>query len=94
MVLLVLVEMEGHAVSRCPANYWEPGLGPCICEGRHHKAEGHAVNIPPKGSIQRSALEIGVRWRQLWREIGRQLVAWSQGKRRFWFDYYDRKDTP
>ena len=23
---------RGH----CPANYWEPGLGPCVCEGRIH----------------------------------------------------------
>lgn len=22
--------------TRCPANYWGPGMGPCICEGRVH----------------------------------------------------------
>ena len=24
--------------SRCPAGHWEPGLGPCICEGKVHSA--------------------------------------------------------
>ena len=22
--------------SRCPQNHWQPGMGPCICEGRVH----------------------------------------------------------
>lgn len=31
----------------CPQDYWEPGLGPCVCEGRVHQerqawwCEGH-----------------------------------------------------
>ncbi len=29
----------GAAAGRCPENYWEPGLGPCICEGSKHGIE-------------------------------------------------------
>ena len=25
------------ATTTCPAGYWEPGLGPCVCQGRVHR---------------------------------------------------------
>ncbi len=31
-------------MSRCPIDYWEPGLGPCICEGRVHKTLKDALD--------------------------------------------------
>ncbi len=27
---------EDKYKSRCPQNYWEPGMGPCVCEGKVH----------------------------------------------------------
>jgi hypothetical protein len=39
----------------CPAEYWEPGLGPCICGGRVHSA-------PDERSFKGPARTYRLRW--------------------------------
>lgn len=34
-----------QAAPRCPAGHWQPGLGPCVCEGRVHKAAAHGTTL-------------------------------------------------
>ncbi len=31
------VEKGKSRLPRCPGDHWEPGFGPCVCEGRVHR---------------------------------------------------------